>query len=108
MSENSIITCEVLNVDGLGVEEDSLRVEETELIELLLPSAPKEFCTSFPWGGCGWSLGGRGKLEIATLCSGANSPKLGSHWKYLEGNRRAVSHKYNKSFVHKMEHQCQT
>ena len=81
---NLKFTCEVLVVAGLEEGEDSLRVEETELRELLLPSAPNEFCTSLSCCGCGWSLGGKGKLDLTTLCSGANRPKLGSHWKYLK------------------------
>lgn len=40
-------TCDVLVVAGLGVMEEPLWVEEAELIELLLPRAPKVLCEPF-------------------------------------------------------------
>lgn len=77
-------TCDVLVVAGLGVRDDPLRVEATELRELLLPRAPKVFCKSFSGCNCVWSLIGKGRLDLTILWSGANNPKVGSHWKYLQ------------------------
>lgn len=76
-------TCDVLVVAGLGVMEEPLWVEEAELIELLLPRAPKVLCEPFSCCDGAWSLLGKGRLDLTILWSGANSPKVGSHWKYL-------------------------
>ena len=65
--KKTIETCEVLEVAAFGVSEDKLCVEVAELRELLLPRAPKEFCTLLSCCDWFWSLAGNGKLEMTIL-----------------------------------------